>query len=148
MVDLLNVTAMLALDGLPFGDLLLDDRQTDVFAASLSRSACVRLDYRWLQVIDDARDHVRILDGSGNAMTVIDEEAKTCGHKEPARDQRDLRDKGRVRVLMGHQKDQTQVDESGHEEADGGLCDPILEESIEEAWTEQRGHHRKHEKRD
>ena len=139
---------MLALDGLPFGDLLRDDLQTDVLAAPLFRSACVRLDDRWLQVIDDARDHVRILDGGGNAMAVIDEEAKTCDHEEPARDERDLRNKSRVSVLMGHQEDQTQVDESGHEEANGGLRDPILKESIEQAWTEQRGHHREHEKRD
>ena len=48
---------------------------------------------------------------------------------------------------MGHQKDQTQVDESSHEDADGRLCDPILNKSIEEAWTEQRGHHREHKKR-
>src|SRR5208337_5584429 len=103
-VDLLNVTAMLALDGLPFGNLLRDDRQTDVFAASLSTSACVRMDYRWPQVIDDARDHVRILDGSGNAMAVIDEEGKTRDHEEPARDERDLRNEGRLRVLVGHQE--------------------------------------------
>ena len=113
-VDLLNVTAMLALDGLPFGYLLLDDRQRRLRHFPVE-CACVRLDYRWLQVIDDARDYVRILYGSGNAMAEIDEEGKTCDHKEPARDQRDLRDKGRVRVLIGHQKDQTQVDERGHE---------------------------------
>ena len=55
MVDLLNVTAMLALDSLPFGRLLRDDRQPDVVAAPLSSMRCARLDYRWPQVIDDPR---------------------------------------------------------------------------------------------
>lgn len=59
-------------------------------------------------------------------MAVVDKESEAEYDEHQARDQRDLRDERRPRILMRDREDKTDVHERGHEQADRGQGDPIL----------------------
>ena len=108
----------------------------------------MRADDRRVEVVHDARDHVGVLDRGRDAVAVVDEEREAADDEQPARDERNLRDEARVGVLVRDQEAQADVDERPHEQADRDLGDPVLEEAVEQARSEQRRDHRQHEQRD
>jgi hypothetical protein len=108
----------------------------------------VRAASRNVQVVDDRADHIGILDRCRDPMTVVDEESETQHDEYPARDQRDLRDERRLRILMRDEEDKADVYERTHEQADRELGDPVLEEPVKQPRAEQRRDHRQHEQRD
>src|SRR5258706_448660 len=83
---------------------------------------------RDVQVVDDRTDHVGILNRCRDTMAVVDEEPETKHHEHPARNQRDLGDERRLRILMRDEKDEADVYERAHEQADRELGDPVLQE--------------------
>jgi hypothetical protein len=87
---------------------------------------------RHVQIVDDRSDHVGALDRFRNPMVVVDEEPEAEHDERPARNQRDLRDERRPRILMRDQEDEA-VHERAHEQANRDLGDPVLQEPIERA---------------
>lgn len=117
-------------------------------ARALSRPRCVCTASRNVQIIDDRADHIGVLNRCRDAMAVVGEEPKTHNDKHPTRDQRDLRDERRLRILMRNEKDDADVYKRAHEQTDLELRNPVLQKPVKEARTEQRRNHRKHEQRD
>jgi hypothetical protein len=117
-------------------------------AAALATARQVRAAGRDIQVVDDRADHVGVLDRSCDPMAVVDEEPEAEHDEHPAREQRDLRDKRRLRILMRDEEDEADVHERAHEQADRDLGDPVLQEPVEQARAEQRRDHRQHQQRD
>ena len=75
-------------------------------------------------------------------MAVVDEKSETEHYERPTRDERNLRDERRPRVLVRDKEDKADVHECAHEKADRDLRDPVLQETVEQAGTEERRDHR------
>ncbi len=61
-------------------------------SGALARAGHVGAAGRDVQIVDDARDHVGVLDRCRDPMAVVDEEREAADDQHPARDERDLRD--------------------------------------------------------
>jgi hypothetical protein len=101
-----------------------------------------------VQIVDDRADHVGVLDRSRDSMAVVDEEPEAEHDEYPGRDQRDLRDERRLRILMRDEEDEADVHERAHEHADRDLGDPVLQEPVEQSGAKQRRDHRQYQQRD
>jgi len=79
------------------------------------------------------------LNQNGNAVAVEDQKAEGTEHQEPTGNERYLRDKRSMRILMGDQEDQKDIDERTHKDADTGLRYPVLHEPVEKSRAKQIG---------
>ncbi len=142
VIDVLQVSAPGAQYGRACVGLALNRGVFGRYAHALARTGDVCGAGRDIQVVDDCADHIGVLDRSGDPMAVIDEESKAEHDEHPTRDEGDLGDERRACILVRDEEDQANVHERAHERADGDLGDPVLQEAVEQARSEQRRDHR------